>query len=73
MSGTEYAVKVSECYNARAVEEVRKHEALANHPHCVQFYKGWEEGLVDIKQVIFYIFTLIYCLLFSLYICTFVR
>jgi membrane-associated tyrosine/threonine-specific cdc2-inhibitory kinase len=42
--GTEYAVKVSEKYNSLAVEEVRKHEALSEHPNCVKFYKAWEEG-----------------------------
>ena len=42
--GREYAVKVSEKYNSSAVEEVRKHEELSEHPNCVKFYKAWEEG-----------------------------
>ncbi|KAL5266744.1 hypothetical protein ACHWQZ_G003950 [Mnemiopsis leidyi] len=42
--GKEYAVKVSEKYNSLAVEEVKKHEALSEHPNCVKFYKAWEEG-----------------------------
>lgn len=44
VDGIEYAVKVSEKYNSLAVEEVRKHEALSEHPNCVKFYKAWEEG-----------------------------
>lgn len=46
MDGKEYAVKVSEKYSSQAVEEVRKHEALSEHPNCVKFYKAWEEGSV---------------------------
>ena len=51
-SGIDYAVKVSECYNNRAVEEVRKHEALSKHPNCVQFVKAWEEGYVEYIMII---------------------
>lgn len=52
--GKMYAVKKSRqpfrgAWDRRQkLAEVDKHEQLAHHPNCVQFYKAWEE-----KQILY--------------------
>ncbi|XP_067938018.1 membrane-associated tyrosine- and threonine-specific cdc2-inhibitory kinase-like isoform X2 [Watersipora subatra] len=47
--GRQYAVKRSrerfkgDLDRKRKLEEVSKHELLPEHPHCVKFYRAWEE------------------------------